>query len=144
MKTHQAVQPRSECVFSNALEIFGDKWTLLIVRDMFFFNKHEYKEFLSSPESIATNILSDRLKRLVASDIVAERLHSDNRSRKLYFLTDKGKDLLPVLMEVAKWGRKYFPDLPAMQELYQRIEMDELAVRDETIDKIKEWEELHL
>src|SRR6185369_164201 len=109
-----------ECVISNSLDIFGDKWTLLVVRDLFFFNKHEYREFLSSPEAIATNILADRLKRLLTAGIIAEQVHPENRSRKLYYLTAKGKGLLPILVEMAKWGAKYFRDLPAMQPLYKR------------------------
>lgn len=133
-------QARSECVFSNVLEIFGDKWTFLVIRDLFFFNKHEFKDFLSSPEAIATNVLTDRLKRLVHAGVIAELPHAQNRSRKLYYLTDKGKDLFPVLAEMANWGMKYFPELPAMQQLYSRLKSEPDKLRDEVFAGISDWE----
>jgi DNA-binding HxlR family transcriptional regulator len=136
----KTVQQRSQCVFSNALDLFGDKWTLLVVRDLFFFNKHEYKEFLASPEAIATNILSDRLKKLYAAGIIDEKVHPENRSRKLYYLTAKGKDLLPILLELAKWGAKYMKDLPAMQTLYKRLGRDENGLKAQVIADIQKWE----
>jgi DNA-binding HxlR family transcriptional regulator len=131
-------------VLSNVLDVFGDKWTLLVVRDLFFFNKHEYKEFLNSPEAIATNILSDRLKRLAAWGIIDETIHPDNKSRKLYYLTPKGKELLPVLFEMARWGSKYFPDLKSMQAYYRRIEQDENKLKKVILDTIQKWEKRNL
>ncbi len=113
--------PRSPCVFANVLDILGDRWTLLVIRDLLFFGKHEYKEFLSSPESIATNILSDRLKRLTAVGIIAEISHPTNKSRKLYYLTQKGKDLLPILGEIAMWGEKHLPCREEMKPLFERV-----------------------
>ncbi len=133
-------KPRSECVFSNVLELFGDKWTLLVIRDLFFFNKHEFKEFLSSPESIATNILTDRLKRLLANGVIAEQVHPENKSRKLYFLTEKGKALLPILLSMAKWGAAYMPELAAMENLYRRLQEDEDKLLSDVTASITEWE----
>ncbi|MBX9724985.1 MAG: helix-turn-helix transcriptional regulator [Candidatus Obscuribacterales bacterium] len=144
MNTKVSTQPRSECVISNVLEVLGDKWTLLVVRDLFFFNKHEYKEFLCSPEAIATNILSERLKRLVSAGVIAEQVHPENKSRKFYYLTVKGKNLLPVLIEMAKWGMMYFPDLAAMQSLYARIASDENGLKEEILASIEDWESSHL
>jgi len=144
MTTKKICVPRSDCVLSNVLDVFGDKWTLLIVRDLFFFNKHEYKDFLNSPEAIATNILSDRLKRLAAWEIIDETIHPDNKSRKLYYLTPKGKALLPVLIEMARWGTKYFPDLKSMQEFYRRIEQDENKLKRVILDAIQKWEQRNL
>lgn len=140
MPSEKTVHQRSQCVFSNALDLFGDKWTLLVVRDLFFFNKHEYKEFLSSPEAIATNILSDRLKKLYAAGIIDEKIHPENRSRKLYYLTTKGKDLLPIFLELAKWGAKYMKDLPAMQSLYRKLGSDEKGLKAQVIADIQKWE----
>jgi Predicted transcriptional regulators len=137
-------QPRSECVFSNVLEVFGDKWTFLVIRDIFFFNKHEFKEFLSSPEAIATNVLTDRLKRLLAYQVIAELPHPENKSRKLYYLTEKGKELFPILVEMARWGSKYFPDLPAMQNLYDRMRNQPAALRREIFEAIETWEGAYL
>jgi len=144
MSNKKSCSPRSECVLSNVLDIFGDKWTLLIIRDLFFFNKHEYKDFLNSPEAIATNILSERLKRLQDSEIIDELPHPDNKSRKLYYLTAKGKALLPVLLEMARWGTKYFPDLPAMQGFYRRINQDENKLKKLVLDSIKRWERANI
>lgn len=131
---------RSECVFSNVLDLFGDKWTLLVIRDIFFFNKHEFKEFLASPECIATNILSDRLKRLLANGVIAEQIHPENKSRKFYYLTEKGKALLPMLIAMAKWGAIYMPDLNEMQKLYARLREDEKKLLSEVMDAIEQWE----
>lgn len=139
-----APQPRSECVFSNVLEVFGDKWTFLIIRDIFFFNKHEFKEFLASPEAIATNVLTDRLKRLLSYRVINELPHPENKSRKLYYLTGKGKELFPILVEMARWGAKYYPDLPAMQNLYDRMHNQPAALRREIFETIESWETRYL
>lgn len=135
---------RSDCVICNVLELFGDKWTFLVIRDLFFFNKHEFKEFLASPEGIATNVLTDRLKKLLASGVIAELPHPENRSRKLYYLTDKGKDLYPTLMEIAKWGAKHLPDLPAMQGLYARMKTAPDSLSAEIFARVEQWENTYL
>jgi DNA-binding HxlR family transcriptional regulator len=144
MTTKKKSAPRSECVFSNILDVLGDKWTLLIIRDLFFWNKHEFKDFLASPEAIATNILSDRLKKLLSSKIIAEQVHPENKSRKLYYLTEKGKDLLPILVEMAKWGTEYFPELPAMQSLYRRIKEDPKGLTRRALKATAEWEQQNI
>lgn len=141
MNTNQA---RSECVICNVLEIFGDKWTFLVIRDLFLFNKHEFKEFLASPEGIATNVLTDRLKRLLGAGVIAELPHPQNRSRKIYYLTAKGKDLFPILAEMAKWGAKHLPDLPAMQEMYFRMKTEPAKLQAEIFARIAAWEAEHL
>jgi DNA-binding HxlR family transcriptional regulator len=139
-----AVEARSECVISNVLELFGDKWTFLVIRDMFLFNKHEFKEFLNSPERIATNVLTDRLKRLLAAEVIGELPHPDHGSRKLYYLTEKGKDLFPILAEMAKWGSKHMSHLPAMQSLYARMREQPGAMRKEMFQRISAWEKQYL
>ncbi len=100
--------PRSSCPISGALDIVGDKWTLLVVRDLFL-NKHRYGDFLASPEAIPTNILADRLKRLEAAGIVKRELYQDNPPRAEYFLSRRGADLAPVLRAMAKWGIQHLP-----------------------------------
>lgn len=137
-------QARSQCVISNVLDILGDKWTLLVIRDLFFFDKHEFKEFLASPESIATNVLTDRLKKLIRNEIIAEIPHPETRTRKLYYLTQKGKDLLPVLGSMAQWGSKHLPDLEAMQPLFERLRVEPKKVQSEIIARIEKWETEHL
>ncbi|HEY9719817.1 MAG TPA: helix-turn-helix domain-containing protein, partial [Trichormus sp.] len=109
-----------------------------------FFDKHEFKDFLASPEAIATNILSDRLKKLLVAGVIAEQRHPENRSRKLYYLTAKGKALLPVLLEIAKWGSLHLPDLPAMQKLYKKITTNPAAVKVYVSKSIDRWERENL
>ncbi len=138
------IEARSECVICNVLELFGDKWTFLVIRDMFFFNKHEFKEFLGSPEGIATNVLSDRLKRLLTAEIIGEIPHPEHGSRKLYYLTDKGKDLFPILAEMAKWGSIHMSHLPAMQPLYTRLRDQPGALKREIFHRINTWEKQYL
>lgn len=99
---------RSSCPVASVLDILGDKWTLVVVRDLFL-NKHRYGDFLTSPEAIPTNILADRLKRLEAAGLVKRELYQDNPPRAEYFLTTRGADLAPVLRAVVKWGIQYLP-----------------------------------
>jgi len=99
---------RSSCPIANALDILGDKWTLLVVRDLAL-GKTRYQEFLSSPEHIASNILAERLKQLEASGIVARQAYQQNPVRYEYALTEKGKGLKPVLFSLIAWGQKHFP-----------------------------------
>lgn len=98
---------RSNCPINFVLETFGDKWTLLIVRDLMFKGKQTYGEFLESDEKISTNILADRLKRLEEHEIVKKAVAPDNRSKLIYSLTPKGKDLLPVMLEITAWSAKH-------------------------------------
>lgn len=100
---------RSFCAISNVLDILGDKWTLLIIRDAFA-GKKTYSEFQASPESIPTNILAERLKRLVTHDILKKNPYQQHPVRYSYELTDKGHALGPVLKEVINWGEKYIID----------------------------------
>lgn len=100
---------RSGCPISCVLDLVGDKWTLLIVRDLLFFEKSQYKDFADSNEKIPTNILADRLKRLEAAKIVTKRPYQNNPVRYQYSLTPKGKALFPVLKELVRWANKYIP-----------------------------------
>lgn len=100
---------RSVCPVSSVLDILGDKWTLLVVRDMLLLNKRLYGELLDSPESIPTNILADRLKRLQIAGIVEKHPYQDKPVRYEYHLTDKGKALRPVILEMIQWGNSYIP-----------------------------------
>ncbi len=101
-------QPRSECPLSNSLDIFGDKWSLLIIRDLLFTNKCTYNDFLKSEEGIATNILASRLKSLDENGVIEKLEHPDSKAKILYRLTQKGIDLLPIIMEVYIWSDKYY------------------------------------
>lgn len=99
---------RSACPITNVLDILGDKWTLLVIRDLVL-GKRRYQEFMSSPEKIASNILADRLKRLEAGGLVTRRTYQGNPARYEYFLTKKGKGLEPVLEAIIVWGQKLYP-----------------------------------
>ena len=99
---------RSPCPVANTLDIIGDKWSLLVIRDLFA-GRTTYSEFQASPESIPTNILAERLNRLVEHGLVEKNPYQDKPIRYAYTLTTKGRDLGPVLVEMARWGEKYFP-----------------------------------
>lgn len=116
----KSLKPRSTCPISFSLDLLGDKWTLLILRDMVFAGKSTYGEFLQSPEKMATNILADRLAMLDSQGFVTKQVAVDKKSKFTYRLTEKGLDLLPLLLEIIQWGSKYNsaggnPDL--LQEL---------------------------
>jgi len=100
---------RSRCPISCALDIFGDKWTLLIVRDMAFYGKNTYNAFLRSGERIASNILANRLSQLEASGMVTKSAHPESKASFFYKLTPKGIDLIPLLMEISLWSDQHLP-----------------------------------
>ena len=97
---------RSCCPLSSSLELIGDKWSLLIVRDLLM-GKSTYSDFLSSPENIASNVLITRLKTLKEYGIIEVRKDKDRKNIKYYSLTERGKGLLPVLAELALWYEKH-------------------------------------
>ena len=98
---------KSDCPINFALELFGDRWTLLIVRDMMFKGKHSYGEFLQAEEKIATNILADRLSLLEQSQIVVKNSDQNHKQKIIYRLSQKVIDLLPVLVDMILWSAKY-------------------------------------
>lgn len=99
---------RSECPISCSLEVWGDKWSLLIVRDLMFAKQCTYGDFLKSDEKIATNILASRLQTLEEHGIIIKLEHPDSKAKTLYRLTPKGIDLLPLLVEINLWAEKYY------------------------------------
>ena len=94
---------RSGCPMSNALDIVGDKWSLIVIRDMLG-GKTTFKDFMNGPEKIASNILSQRLKWLKNHQILDYRYRKDNKKEKCYYLTDKGIGLYPVMSEMMLWS----------------------------------------
>lgn len=108
----ETVKKRSECPISCSLDVFGDKWSLLIIRDLMFWGKSTYGDFLKSEEGIATNILASRLQTLEENKIIEKLEHPGSKAKNLYRLTEKGIDLLPVLTEIYLWAEKYF-SIPA-------------------------------
>jgi len=103
---------RSDCPVSCSLDIWGDKWSLLIIRDLMLDKKCTYGDFLKSPEGIATNILASRLQVLEENKIIEKLDHPDSRAKVLYKLTRKGIDLLPIMIEINLWAEKYFSTIP--------------------------------
>jgi len=99
---------RSPCAVANSLDIVGDKWSLLVVRDLLH-GKRTYGELADSPERIPTNILADRLKRLEAAGIVSSTPYQERPVRHAYTLTPKGKDLGGVLLAFVRWGKRHIP-----------------------------------
>ncbi|MFT3782198.1 MAG: helix-turn-helix domain-containing protein [Nibricoccus sp.] len=99
---------RSDCPVSCALEILGDKWTLLVIRDLVM-GKKRYGDFQASPESIPTNILAERLKRLEASGLVEKTPYQENPVRYEYSLTPAGAELRGILISVAEWANRHIP-----------------------------------
>lgn len=102
---------RSPCPVACTLDLIGDKWTLLVIRDLAC-GKSQFKEFTASPEKIATNILAERLNRLVGHGLI-ERFAAGEGSREAYRLTPKGESLLPVVQAIADWGLKHLPGTEA-------------------------------
>lgn len=98
---------RSACPLNASLEVFGDRWSLLIVRDLLFKGRKTFREFEESEEGIASNILTDRLKRLESEGILERRKDPDDARRSFYRLTGKGMDLAPVAIEMVIWGARY-------------------------------------
>ncbi|HXW55609.1 MAG TPA: helix-turn-helix domain-containing protein [Candidatus Cybelea sp.] len=107
MPGKRRAKPRSGCPVSVALDVFGDRWSLLIVRDLMIRGLHTFKAFEQSGEAIATNILADRLHRLGQAGIISAEREEADRRRVCYRLTEKGIDLAPLLLELLVWGARH-------------------------------------
>ncbi len=107
VKGNKDLDFRSVCPLSSALDVIGDKWSLLIIRDIIFFNKKTFGEFSKSMEGIASNILTNRLKRLVELGILSREQDELNKKLYNYSLTEKGEDFVPVMLELMVWADKY-------------------------------------
>jgi DNA-binding HxlR family transcriptional regulator len=127
------ITTRSNCPMSYTLDFFGDKWSLLILRDMMLAGKSTYGEFAASAEKIATNILADRLSMLESAGFVTKAVGADKKSKFVYSLTEKGLSLLPLIIEMGLWGTKYNP--PGMNpELLAALQQD----KEGTIQRIQD------
>ncbi len=107
IKAHERTEMRSDCPISSSLDIFGDKWSLLIVRDLMLYKTRTYGDFTKSAEKIATNILANRLQLLEDNGIITKLPYPGNKVKGLYRLSPKGVDLIPAVIEIALWGEKY-------------------------------------
>jgi|MDTB01.1.fsa_nt_gb DNA-binding HxlR family transcriptional regulator len=116
---------RSRCPIANTLDIIGDKWTLLIIRDMLLLGAGQYQDFLRAPEKISTNILADRLKKLEAAGLIDKAVYQTNPVRHMYSLSAKGEALRPIILEMVKWGGAYVdgafaPSAEKIKEIEQK------------------------
>jgi DNA-binding HxlR family transcriptional regulator len=133
---------RSGCPINLTLEVLGDRWSLLIIRDIIFGNRRHFRELLTrSEEGIASNILSDRLKTLVGQGILSKADDPTHKQKAIYSLTEKGIELLPVLAQMAAWGRHH---LPVTEELSIRAQLLEEGGPKLWADFMDELRETHL
>lgn len=118
-----AEQHRSGCPINLTLEVMGDKWSLLVIRDMMFGNRRYYRELLTrSEEGIASNILSDRLRRLTGAGLVTRTQDPTHKQKQIYSLTEEAIQLVPVLVQLGAWGRKHLPASPELSIRAQVLE----------------------
>jgi DNA-binding HxlR family transcriptional regulator len=114
----------SGCPIDYGLDIFGDRWTLLVIRDLLFGGKRHFKELMNSPERIASNILTARLKKLEERGMIERSADPDNRKQVIYTLTEKGRDLAPVLVEMVRWAGRHDPNSPVPKSFVARFSRD--------------------
>jgi len=136
---------RSDCPLNASVEMLGDRWSLLIVRDMMLLGRRTFKEFLDSYERPATNILTDRLRRLEAYGIIrTERDPADGR-KLIYLLTPKGMDLAPVLTEMVLWAGKHekTENRPLIQLMQKDKERFLAGIRQRWVEKQEERRIIH-
>jgi len=112
------------CPIAFAMDIFGDKWSLIIIRDLMFSVRQTYGEFLEAGEGIATNVLADKLKNLELEGLISKHRDQDNQRRYIYQLTEKGINLAPMLLEMIRWGGKYDPKTAAPDVFLRNIQQN--------------------
>lgn len=122
------VQRRSNCPISFSLDIVGDAWSLLIIRDIVFAGKKTFGEFVGSEEGIARNILANRLSRLEKLGIIQKKPHPTDGRKDLYELTEAGLDFIPVLLELSAWGAKYEPETAETIAPLMEVKIDKPAL----------------
>ncbi|AOM78590.1 winged helix-turn-helix transcriptional regulator [Pedobacter steynii] len=133
------IKKRSDCPISSSLDIWGDKWSLLIVRDLMFSTQCTYGDFLKSDEKIATNILANRLQMLEVNGIITKQEHPESKAKVLYRLTHKGIDLLPIMIEISLWADKYFTLPVERKEMLVEVKKDKEAfIKGKTKELLKD------
>ncbi|PKF73480.1 winged helix-turn-helix transcriptional regulator [Chryseobacterium sp. PMSZPI] len=115
---------RSDCPISCSLEIWGDKWSLLIIRDLMLKKECTYGELQKADEKIASNILATRLQHLLENGIIDKKNHPDNKLKIIYYLTPKGIDLVPIIVEINLWGDRYLTIPEDRKKLLEDIKKD--------------------
>ena len=134
----KALRKRSLCGISSLLDVLGDKWSLLIIRDIMFKGKSTYGEFLASDEKIATNILADRLELLESQGFIVSKPHPDSRVKSVYSLTQKGLDLMPVLMEMLVWADSHMEISQQGRDFAKLIRSDRKGAVKRVLERLDE------
>ena len=117
------IERRSGCPINLALEVLGDRWSLIVIRDIMFGNRRHFRELLTrSEEGIASNILAARLKRLVEAGLLSRSDDPAHRQKGIYSLTEKAIELVPVLVQLGAWGRRHLPTSPELAIRQQLME----------------------
>lgn len=132
----KAIERRSTCPINYSVEIFGDKWMLLILRDIMFNGKNSFLEFRASNEKISSAVLTEKLNTLLSEGIVSKVTSPKNASKFLYLITDKGIELVPVMMEFLDWGSRYNPD-GGPKPLLDQIKQSKKKAIKELQDKLR-------
>ena len=114
-------EPRSHCPINLSLEIFGDAWTLLVLRDLMFAGKRHFRELLQSDEHIASNILADRLARLVENGVLTKSDDPTHKQKAIYSLTEKGIALLPIIVQIGAWGSSWITDAKKLDARARKV-----------------------
>jgi len=119
---------RSSCLIASTLDLVGDKWSLLIIRDMLMQHKKTYKEFAASDEGFATNLLSSRLKMLVSLDVISKQKLAENKKENIYLLTEKGLDLANLILEIVVWSDKHVREYNPTMNAYDTTHLNKEQV----------------
>jgi len=130
------MKKRSDCPISCSLDIWGDKWSLLIIRDLIFSKKCRYTDFLKSTEGIATNILATRLQALEENKIIEKSDDPESKSKGYYKLTQRGIDLLPILIEIHLWSEKYFPIPEDIKTILIEVKKDKAEFINRAVEEL--------
>ena len=122
MATRVKDEHRSACPIASTLDVVGDKWSMVILRDLLT-GKRRFGQFLTSPERITTSVLADRLARLEGFGLIERRAYSEHPPRFEYLLTEKGAGLLPVLQEISRWANIHLPGTWQPPEMFMRMKV---------------------
>jgi DNA-binding HxlR family transcriptional regulator len=134
-----AAEPRSECPINLSLEIFGDRWSLIILRDMIFGGRRHYRELLTrSEEGISSNILADRLKMLLERGMLTKVDDPSHKQKAIYSLTEKSIALVPLFAQLGAWGRRFLPVSEALSIRAEILENGGPAMWDQFMAELRE------
>src|SRR5690606_25087906 len=134
-----ADEHRSGCPINLSLEVIGDTWSLLVIRDMMFGNRRHFRELLTrSEEGIASNILAERLRRLVRAGVLSREQDPTHKQKQLYSLTERGIQLLPVLATLGAWGSRHLPVTPELSVRAELLDRGGPAMWERFMDELRE------